>query len=188
MIKNDKPLFQLNGAAFTRKPVTNHLRQMLVCLGARGRYSGHSSRRGAATSAQDSGPTNDAIQLLGRWYSDACRTYIVTHPAHILGKSRDRHHILPCILQALVAGVVCPRQPVIRGTPQCEENQSLPPQTGGSAKTISSTQNRARFLIPGHGHGGDRRSLNITQRSSLISLLNRAVYLFPPHRDPSPSL
>ena len=85
----DGPLFQL-GDAFTRQLVTGKLRETLTLLGIEGHYSGHSFRRGAATSARMAGLSDEEIQLLGRWRSDSYRLYNVTHPAHILAASR-RH-------------------------------------------------------------------------------------------------
>ena len=90
---SNSPLFQWDNA-FTRQLVTNKLREVLALLGVEGHYSGHSFRRGAATSAREAGLSSEEIQLLGRWKSDAYRLYIVTHPAHILAASR-RHQRRP---------------------------------------------------------------------------------------------
>ena len=90
---SDSPLFQWEGA-FTRQLVTSKLREILTLLGVEGHYSGHSFRRGAATSAKEAGLSDQEIQLLGRWKSESYRLYIVTHPAHILAASR-RHQRLP---------------------------------------------------------------------------------------------
>lgn len=92
---SDSPLFQLDGA-FTRETVTGQLREILTLLGVKGHYSGHSFRRGTATSAMEASLTNEEIQLLGRWKSDSYRLYIVTHPARILAASR-RHQHLPSL-------------------------------------------------------------------------------------------
>lgn len=89
---SDSPLFQLDGA-FTRETVTSQLRELLTLLGVQGHYSGHSFRRGAATSAREAGLTIEEIQLLGRWKSDSYRLYIVTHPARILAASRRHQHL-----------------------------------------------------------------------------------------------
>ena len=89
----DSPLFQVNGT-FTRQLVTNKLREILTHLGVEGHYSGHSFRRGAATSAREAGLSDGEIQLLGRWKSDSYRLYIETHPAYILAASR-RHQRCP---------------------------------------------------------------------------------------------
>ena len=85
------PLFESEAhSPFTRDTVTSSLRQALRSEGIQGHYSGHSFRRGAATSARLAGLTDDEIMLLGRWKSDCYRLYIETHPAHILAASR-RH-------------------------------------------------------------------------------------------------
>ncbi len=81
------PLFD-TGKAFSRKFVTETLRDTLRRLGCQGHYSGHSFRRGAATWARHIGLSDDEIQLLGRWKSDSYRLYIETHPAYILAASR----------------------------------------------------------------------------------------------------
>ena len=87
------PLFQIGGS-FTRQRLTETLRETLVAVGIDGHYTGHSFRRGAATSAREAGLSEDEIQLLGRWKSDSYRLYIVTHPARILAASR-RHQLIP---------------------------------------------------------------------------------------------
>ena len=87
----DSPLFSW-GSAFTRQSVTGKLREILIQIGIEGHYSGHSFRRGAATSARLAGLSDEEIQLLGRWRSDSYRLYIVTHPAHILAASRRHQH------------------------------------------------------------------------------------------------
>lgn len=89
------PLSKLNGQ-FTRDLVTSTLRQALRSIGVEGHFSGHSFRRGAATSAREAGLSDEEIQLLGRWKSDSYRLYIVTHPARILTASR-RHQHLPSL-------------------------------------------------------------------------------------------
>lgn len=86
------PLFQIEGP-FTRDVVTSNLRQVLTSMGIQGHYSGHSFRRGAATSARMAGLSSEEIQMLGRWKSDSYRLYIVTHPAHILATSRRQQRI-----------------------------------------------------------------------------------------------
>ena len=83
------PLFD-PGYPYTRTHVTQVLRNKLANLNIEGRYSGHSFRRGAATSARRAGLSEDEIQLLGRWKSDSYRLYIEAHPSYILNASR-RH-------------------------------------------------------------------------------------------------
>lgn len=69
------PLFNAE-KCFTRQCVTNTLRSTLSELGYKGRYSGRSFRRGAATSASESGLSEDDIIILGRWKSDSSKLYI----------------------------------------------------------------------------------------------------------------
>ncbi len=83
------PLFD-PGYPYTRTHVTEVLRRTLATLSIEGRYSGHSFRRGAATSARRAGLSEDEIQLLGRWKSDSYRLYIEAHPSYILNASK-RH-------------------------------------------------------------------------------------------------
>lgn len=59
------PLFDVNGS-FNRDWVINRLRVSIQQVGLDGKYSGHSFRRGAATSARAAGLADDEIQLLGR--------------------------------------------------------------------------------------------------------------------------
>ena len=87
------PLFVGPRHEFHRDSVTATLRMALRVLGIEGHYSGHSFRRGAATSARMAGLSDSDIQLLGRWKSDSYRLYITTHPAHILAASRRHQHL-----------------------------------------------------------------------------------------------
>lgn len=84
----DAPLFHQSGGAFTRDFVTFNLRASMRRLGFEGNYSGHSFRRGAATSAKESGLSDADIQMLGRWKSDAYQLYIEKPPSYILNTSR----------------------------------------------------------------------------------------------------
>ena len=87
--KPSDPLFiPGQGQAMTRRLVTDTLRQTLKNLGYTGHYSGHSFRRGAATWARQVGLSDDEIQLLGRWKSDAYRLYIAANPSYIQQISR----------------------------------------------------------------------------------------------------
>lgn len=88
----NSPLFE-TASGFSRELVIGQVRQILALLGVTGHYSGHSFRRGAATSAREAGLSDDEIMLLGRWKSDAYRLYVDTHPKHILAASR-RHQRL----------------------------------------------------------------------------------------------
>jgi hypothetical protein len=74
--------------AFTREYLVQHLRELLGQLGVRGAYSGHSFRRGSATSANAVGLTDHEIQLLGRWSSTAYQAYIDYHPEQVFQIAR----------------------------------------------------------------------------------------------------
>jgi hypothetical protein len=52
--------------AFTREYLVQHLPELLRQLGVMGAYSGHSFRRGLATSAKAVGLADNEMQLLGR--------------------------------------------------------------------------------------------------------------------------
>lgn len=82
------PLFFTSALPFTRDIVINEMRAALTRLGIPGQYSGHSFRRGAATSARAAGVSDSDIQLLGRWKSDSYKLYIDTPKSHILSASR----------------------------------------------------------------------------------------------------
>lgn len=86
------PLFQISGS-FTRQRLTETLRETLIMSCIEAHYTGHSFRRGAATSAREAGLSEDEIQLLGRGKSDSYRLYIVTYPARILAASRRHQHL-----------------------------------------------------------------------------------------------
>ena len=82
------PLFHQAGGAFTREFVTSNLRASMKRLGFEGNYSGHSFRRGAATSAKEAGLSDTDIQMLGRWKSDAYQLYIDKPTSYILHTSK----------------------------------------------------------------------------------------------------
>lgn len=71
------------GHGFSRQFVTDSLRKIPKELRFLGNYSGHSFRRGAATSAHKAGLSDAEIQLLGRWKSEAYKLYIQVNPAII---------------------------------------------------------------------------------------------------------
>ena len=72
------PLFLMpNGRALSRIEFISRLRRLLSTLGYNAlRYSGHSLRIGAASSAAYAGVSPDLIKVLGRWSSDAYQRYI----------------------------------------------------------------------------------------------------------------
>ena len=63
--------------------------------GVFGRYTGHSFRRGAASSAAAAGYSDYEIQLLGRWRSDAYRLYIDVPHDCLLHLSTRLHWAVP---------------------------------------------------------------------------------------------
>ena len=60
-------LFSNTSGNFSRNYLTRQLQAGLQMLGYEGNYTGHSFRRGAATSARLAGLSEEEIQLLGRW-------------------------------------------------------------------------------------------------------------------------
>ena len=73
------PLFvRTNGFPLTRAYFSERLRSLLDAAGIAGRYSSHSFRIGAATSAALAGVPEHMIQTLGRWTSSVYLTYIRT--------------------------------------------------------------------------------------------------------------
>ena len=93
------PLFQAaDGSAFTRERFLSRLKVLLVTAGLDvSKFSGHSFRRGAATSAVVVGYSNYEIQQLGRWRSDAYRLYIDVPRDRILHLSSRLHWADPHI-------------------------------------------------------------------------------------------
>ena len=89
------PLFFTGPTPFTRELVVEALRWTLRQCGIQGHYSGHSFRRGAATSARESGVSDDMIQILGRWKSDAYKLYIDTNKSTILEAIRVHQRTSP---------------------------------------------------------------------------------------------
>lgn len=87
------PLFQTaNGMALTRERFLARLKTLLAAAGLDcTKYSGHSFRRGAATSAAAVGYSDYEIQQLGRWRSDAYRLYIDVPRDRILHLSSRLH-------------------------------------------------------------------------------------------------
>ncbi|MCG8048418.1 MAG: hypothetical protein JAY66_22475 [Candidatus Thiodiazotropha taylori] len=72
------PLFQfLDGKPVTCSFVSEHLQHAIRFIGLNPRlYKGHSFRIGAATHASNLGYSENAIQNMGRWHSNAVRRYI----------------------------------------------------------------------------------------------------------------
>ena len=74
------PLFIFNnGTPLSRNQLVRHLREALSQIGVDvNKYSGHSFRIGAATTAAAAGLSDSFIQTLGRWKSSAFTAYIRT--------------------------------------------------------------------------------------------------------------
>jgi len=92
---SSSPLFSgsSDGLALTRTQFISTLKLRLTSLGyPASNYSGHSFRRGAATSASAAGLSPDEIQSLGRWRSDCYKIYIDT-PTDKLIKLSSRIHL-----------------------------------------------------------------------------------------------
>jgi len=80
------PLFEFtNSVPFTRDKVIAILRQRLTNVGEPPvTFAGHSFRRGAAQHALESGLSEDEIQELGRWKSEAVKRYYKRTPQAIV--------------------------------------------------------------------------------------------------------
>ena len=89
---NYQPLFPNHAGTFSRNYVTRKLQEGIRILGYEGNYTGHSFRRGAATSARLDGLSEEEIQLLGRWKSNCYRLFVEIHPDWIHNASR-RHQL-----------------------------------------------------------------------------------------------
>jgi hypothetical protein len=90
------PLFVIKGKAMTRSWFINSIRNLLLRAGHDpSPYSGHSFRRGAASSTAAASYSNYKIQLLGRWRSDCHKLYIELPVHHILSLSTAMHWVQP---------------------------------------------------------------------------------------------
>ena len=89
---NHHPLFSNLAGTFSRNYVTKKLQDGIRALGYERNYTGHSFRRGAATSARLAGLSEEEIQLLGRWKSNCYRLYVETYLDWIYNASR-RHQL-----------------------------------------------------------------------------------------------
>ena len=87
----DGPLFVYEDGKFlTRESLVACIREALNMSGVdAANYSGHSFRSSAATTALQAGISDAAIQMLGRWRSDAYKRYIKT-PADQLAAFSER--------------------------------------------------------------------------------------------------
>ena len=89
MVSKKEPLFLLpSRLALTRHMFIGMLRHMLTRLGHNSsHYSGHSLRKGLATTASSAGLEDHVIAALGRWTSDCYRIYIAT-PKTVIAKAQ----------------------------------------------------------------------------------------------------
>ena len=79
------PLFRLSSGAFTRDTVLRELETRLRRAGIPSDgYRGHSFRKGAAQEAHNNGLTQEEIQTLGRWSSDAVQRYFKTNRRRVI--------------------------------------------------------------------------------------------------------
>ena len=66
-----------NGAYLTRDLFVREVRKALIAAGIdQSKYSGHSFRIGAATTAAAAGIADSTIKMLGRWESAAYQLYV----------------------------------------------------------------------------------------------------------------
>ena len=84
-----RPLFSSPAGTFNRGYVIRKLQEGINILGYEGNYTGHSFRRGAATSARLAGLSDEEIQMLGRWKSNSYRPHIDT-PSEWINKGTAR--------------------------------------------------------------------------------------------------
>ena len=83
------PLFYLDDKPLSRDVMIYMTRAVLSNLGYNAAlYSGHSYRRGGATSLAERGIPYDMIQLMGRWKSDSYKLYIDTPIDKLLESSK----------------------------------------------------------------------------------------------------
>jgi hypothetical protein len=93
----DGPLFRNpDGSALTHDFFVATVREALQAAGYNSQeFSGHSFRRGAASSAAAAGYQDHEIQLLGRWLSDAYKGYIDIDENRLHHLSNSLHWVLP---------------------------------------------------------------------------------------------
>ena len=102
------PLFSSPAGTFNRGYVIKKLQEDMNILGYGGNYTGHSFRRGAATSARLAGLSDEEIQLLGGWKSNSYRLYIDTPSEWIHNASSRYQRSQPLPLQTLPSNIPPP--------------------------------------------------------------------------------
>ena len=133
-----QPLFSNLAGTFSRNYVTRKLQEGIRSWGYAGNYTGHSFRRGAATSARLAGLSEEEIQLLGRWKSNSYRLYIKTHPDWI--HSASRRHQRTQKTQPLQAP-----SPPINPSPNLDSNPNPVPDPATKSRSVD------KFLSTGIG-------------------------------------
>ena len=79
------PLFVYrDGTPLSRSRLSSFLQTTLQSAGVPGKFSGHSFRIGAATTAATRGVPDHLIKTMGRWSSEACLLYVRTPVETIL--------------------------------------------------------------------------------------------------------
>jgi hypothetical protein len=111
---NNQPLFRLKGSPFDRRKVLQLLSSRFnrLKLPSTG-FSGHSFWRGAAQDAHNSGLSDDKVQKLGRWASEAFRRYFDTSQDLALELQREWQS---------------PRSPALQTTSTTGRKTPKPPQ------------------------------------------------------------
>lgn len=102
-----QPLFELqNGKALHREYFIQAVKKALTSQGVdSSKYSGHSFRKGAASSASEVGISEADIQLLGRWRSNAVKLYVQVSAPRLLSLSSSLH-LAPTPVPALVSPIL----------------------------------------------------------------------------------
>ena len=92
-------LFSSPARIFNRGYVIRKLQKRINILGYGGNYTGHSFRRGTATSARLAGLLDKEIQLLRRWKLNFYQLYIDTPSEWIYNTSSRHQRSQPFLLQ-----------------------------------------------------------------------------------------
>ena len=108
-------LFSSPVRTFNRRYVIKKHQERINILGYGGNYTGHSFRRGAATSARLAGLFDKEIQLLGRWKSNSYGLYINTSSEWIHNVSSKHQRSQPPPLQ-IPPSIKPPPPPILTRT------------------------------------------------------------------------
>jgi hypothetical protein len=114
------PLFRLTNGAFTRDAVIKELENRLLIRGiSPDGYRDHSFPKGAAQEAHNNGLTQQEIQMLGRWSSDAVHRYYKTNRKRViqLHKQFQLASVKPPLLLLTSLTTPIPTSPRLLPTP-----------------------------------------------------------------------